>query len=431
VAKHSLRAGTAVEDITPPVGTELSGGPFGPSRTVHQPLRATALFLDDGQARLVLISCDLLGFDWDYSLAVREEIAEELEIDVGAVMLACTHTHGGPATVTLRNWGTPDEAYRARLRGALVRATERAARDAAPARLGAAEGRLSGLAVNRSLGPDGPVDEQLVALRIDDAAGQMRAAVIRAAAHPVNLHSLAMITPDYPYFVRRDIGRAVGRGLPVLFLLGASGDLNPVNFAHGQTSPDKGELTGGRVAAAAIELLKSIETTSDVTLAFATHEVDMPLQPLPGAEELRQFIAHHQRELDRQTDRSPASGEYLRHKTRVEWAREALGIVQAGTQRTVMPIPIQAFRIGPAAMVGVPGEPFSELGIAVAGAAAAVTFLVSLANGCMGYFPSRAAFEKQTYEAAGCPRIIGVYFFDPSCLQVLGEGCRQLLQRLK
>jgi hypothetical protein len=424
-----MRIGIVTADITPPVGAELSGGPFGPSHVVLHPLRAKVLALDDGRTKLVLASCDLLGFDWDHALAVREEIADELGIDVAAVMLAGTHTHGGPATVTLRNWGRPDERYRARLRRVLVGAARQAAATAQPARIGATTAHLPGVAVNRSLGPAGPVDDRLVVLRIDDAGGEPLAVVVNFAAHPVNLHSLGAVTSDYPHFIERDVRRGLAGAVPVLFLLGASGDLNPANFRHGETSPAKGAETGGRIAEAVLRLLPGIETRGDVRLAYAAHEVEMPLQPLPGADELKRFIATHQAEADSQADRSPRSGEYLRHKTRAEWAREALGVVEAGRARTATPIPLQAFGIGDIAFVGVPGEPFSELGLSMAavGGDGAVTFVVSLANGCMGYFPSRAAFEKQTYEAAGCPRIIGTYFFDPSCLDVLREGCERVL----
>lgn len=59
----TLRAGAGVGDITPPVGAELSGGAFGRSRAVLDPLRVKVLCLEDGAVRLALATFDLLGMD--------------------------------------------------------------------------------------------------------------------------------------------------------------------------------------------------------------------------------------------------------------------------------------------------------------------------------------------------------------------------------
>jgi hypothetical protein len=94
--KHELKAGIALADITPPVGVELSGGAFGPSKAVLHPLAAKALLLEQGRAKLLLIVCDLIGFDWDYSLAIRSDISRLHGLPRDAVMFSATHTHCGP-----------------------------------------------------------------------------------------------------------------------------------------------------------------------------------------------------------------------------------------------------------------------------------------------------------------------------------------------
>jgi hypothetical protein len=157
----------------------------------------------------------------------------------------------------------------------------------------------------------------------------------------------------------------------------------------------------------------------------------VPLQRLPEKAELLAFIEEHGRAMAEEQDPSPTNWDYCAHKTKVEWAEEALSIVASGQPETSQAIQLQAFRIGDTALVGVPGEPFAELGVAVARACLLPhAFVVSQANGSLGYFPPRAAFERGTYEAAACPRYTGLYFFEPGVGERILEGCLELVAHL-
>ena len=59
-----FRAGAATSNITPPLGVGIIGGfvPF-PATHVHDELHARCLVLDDGQGKLAIVVCDLLGID--------------------------------------------------------------------------------------------------------------------------------------------------------------------------------------------------------------------------------------------------------------------------------------------------------------------------------------------------------------------------------
>jgi hypothetical protein len=425
-----MRAGTAVANITPPVGAELSGGSFGPSRGVLHPLFARALFLEQDGTRLLLIACDLVGFDWNYALAVRRDIAREHDIPADAVMLTCTHTHSGPATATYRNWGKPDAAYRDGLRATLASLAGDAIGAACCARIGAGTISCPGVAVNRALGDPGATNDELGVIRVDGEHSGLLAVVLNYACHPVNLHSSGMISPDFPHFAEADLHAALGRDVPVLYLSGAGGDLNPANFRSGPGEAMAAE-TGGRIAAKALEALPSIRTRCPAVLAAAAREATVPLQRLPGEAELRAFIEVHRRAMKEERDPSSTNWDYCAHKTKAEWAEEALSVVGSGRQETSQAIQLQAFRVGDTAIVGVPGEPFAELGVAVARTGLlSHAFVVSQANGSLGYFPPRAAFELETYEAAACPRYTGLYFFKPGVGERILEGCLELVAQL-
>ncbi len=428
--RNRLNAGVAEVDITPPVGVELAGGAFGPARGVLHPLKARALVLESGPARLVLISCDLLGFDADYATAVRRDVAAACETPPEAVMLAATHTHGGPATMTLRNWGRPDEAYRTELAEKLVAAASRAWADAERARAGAASIACPGVTVNRVLGEVGPTDDRLGLVRIDREGGGPLAVLVDFACHPVNLHSTGLITPDFPHFVEAELRRGLGPDVAVLYLTGAAGDLNPANFGPDRTEARACE-TAGRIAAAALDVFPAIRPDASPRLAHATAEVEVPLAPLPPAEELAAMALEARRLMDEMPEKSATNWDYAKYKTRAEWAEEARRTIESGRTETARRVPLQAFAIGDAALVGLPGEPFAELGLEVARSRAfAEPMVVALANGAMGYFPTRAAYERRSYEAVHCPRYLGVYAFAPGVCERLAEACRSLLSDL-
>jgi len=92
-------------NITPPVGLELSGGWFGPSVGIHDELYAKALILESGGDTVGLITADLIGFGTRYADRIRAGAAERLGTSPRNVMVSCSHTHSGPGTMKLREWG--------------------------------------------------------------------------------------------------------------------------------------------------------------------------------------------------------------------------------------------------------------------------------------------------------------------------------------
>ena len=71
-------------------------------------------------------------------------------------------------------------------------------------------------------------------------------------------------------------------------------------------------------------------------------------------------------------------------------------------------MPVQAVRIGPAALIGIPGEAFCEIGIAVKESSpASQTLFSGYTNGYMGYMPMAHNFEEGGYEVHTTPLSAG------------------------
>ena len=426
---NALLAGAAAIDITPDRNLDLAGGAFGPAKGLLHPLQAKALLLKSGNLQCLVIACDLLGLDADYASAVGQRIADRLQMSADAILLACTHTHCAPATMTLRNWGSKDPQYMASLADRLVQVAQTAGDNLSPARLSAGSIACPGLSTNRCAGPGGPIDDTLALLHVADPAGRPLAVVINYAVHAVNLHNSLLYTPDFPYYLEQDLRSALDTQVPVLFLAGPSGDLLPANFKAQTPSEPAARQTAAGLCAKTLELLSGLAPAADQSLAYARCTAQLPLAELPPRDQLLAIRDDNARALESITDRSPTNWTYAKHKTYVEWADEALAALDSGVRRT-QPVDLHALRVGPALVLGVPGELFCEFGLAIRQSNPAPLLLATLTNGAWGYFPSRLAFEKKTYEAAHCPRYLGTYFYTESVAETLQNAAIKLLADL-
>lgn len=194
-----MRAGVAKVNITPPVGLELSGWSFGPSVGVLDELYAKVLLLESNGRQAAIITADLIGFNTEYVTAIREGIASEMNMNASDVLISCSHTHSGPATMFLRRWGEIDEDYVKVVQKQIIGAATVAAKEMQEARIGAGKGRADGVGVNRRDGEDGAVDPEVGVIRVDNAQGEMMAVLMNYSCHTVAAHNYKnLISADYP-----------------------------------------------------------------------------------------------------------------------------------------------------------------------------------------------------------------------------------------
>ena len=220
-----LKAGGAREDITPPPGLPLWG--YGarkdlPAKGAHDPLWATGVVLEAEGQKLALVGLDLGRSPARRSMAwIRERVLKEAGVQT--VFIVGSHTHHGPC---LELEGVPPtseyiQSLNERIAGLIVRA----ARAAAPARIGAAGADVD---LNRNrhtkIEPK-PVDRELAVIRIDGADGRPIATIVNFAAHPTTREAeMLQYSSDYVGPLRAAFEKEAG-GVCV-FLQGAAGDLS-------------------------------------------------------------------------------------------------------------------------------------------------------------------------------------------------------------
>ena len=86
-------------DISPEIGTLIAGyGVNDVSVAKYDNLLASGLCLYDGTNRVLLVSLDLIGLDYDSIKDLRKRLSTITGTPDVGVMISCTHTHQGPHT---------------------------------------------------------------------------------------------------------------------------------------------------------------------------------------------------------------------------------------------------------------------------------------------------------------------------------------------
>ncbi len=418
-----LRAGVAKLDITPPLDTPIAGS-FNERRAVDvdDPLYARALVLEVGDVRLALVACDIICWPTADVAHTRSLIAARTGIPQQQVQLAATHTHTAASPTGLL--GTPRaEAYMEALPARVTSAVEIAARRLRPARLGHATVPVDGVTFCRRfrlrdgtvrmnprrndpdiVEPVSPIDPALTVLYLEEAESRAPLALwANFTLHYVGADHGDAVSADYFGRFARIVEVALGGGAMALLTNGASGQINGIDV-HDVSQPSgayQSERVARVVAGGALRAAGSARLQEQVTLAGAARTIQVDRRRVT-AEDIRlseQILSVPEGQQPSGLPPGPFSwvaGQELPANVLHAYAREMPLLAALPEQ---LPAEVQALRVGDLAIVGLPGEIFVELGLAIKAASSAPsTAVVGLANGYLGYVPDRAGYEQGGYE---------------------------------
>lgn len=419
-----LVVGAAELDITPLLGVRIAGG-FSPvyATDVHDPLRAKAVVIGDGKVKVAFVALDVIALSLSDVEAIRSQVQQATGIAPHCVMVGCTHTHSGPATQTIHEV-EKEEAYVAWLIRRVADAVRLADRRLRPARVAWGRGEQHDISFCRRyrmrdgtvrmnpgrgnpdiVEPTSPIDPTVGVLYAEDLDGRPIAVVAQFGMHYVGTDERTAISADYYGHFAAHMRRALGDGCTPLLLNGALGQVNNVNpFDEHQ---DRGHARGRRIAGAlAGEVLKVIGRARRVAacpLDAATAAVELPKKTITpeDVEVARAILAGR----DPRPGSGPFShvvGEPIPDRLRPVFARHVLRLAQMPSSfRTE----VQVVRVGDSAWIGLPGQTFTELSLAIAQRSPApYNFVVNLANDNLGYIATdRALLHEGGYETWAAP----------------------------
>jgi neutral ceramidase len=408
-----LRAGFSKVCISPPLGAPLAGfaARLGVSEGIHDDLFARALVITNDDDTIALVSLDVLALPDVFVRRVRESIHAITGIGADSVMIASTHTHAGPVTIT--TFFNPEETVNNAYMDSLARAVDEAVtaawRGSFPARIGVSAGRVGGIGVNRRTPDQRPVDEEIGIIKVEDKGGALRGVFVNYACHPTVLGSNnLLISGDFPNFTIQRIEETIGPGSFAMFVNGTQGN---ISMGHSSELSAIGVITPGRtfehaqelghlLADATLAALPDIRTDETATIGALNIRVNLPLKDYPVLEETDKRLREADEELASLSMNGAPPDQLMRAKTNRLYAsitnfyaREARALPDGH-----LPIELQALRIGETAFIAVPAEVFVEIGLKLKHLAPHRTFIVGLANGYIGYLPTREAYQAGGYE---------------------------------
>ena len=427
----SLRAGVAKREVTPPIWIPYltsSDGTCAPFRSMHDPLFARALVLDDGRQSAALLAVDAIGYDnlvlgpgRNFTAELRQRIAARTGLRPKAIMVSATHAHSTPETIGLTNFrelkGTRD--WLEQHLDALVGVVLDAWRARVPVRARFGKTTVAGIARNRRIllkngklsvhGPlpepkdialPAPVDEELSVLFVERLTGKPHAIVLNFTAHPVVTMLLPPVSADYPGAACAPVEDEL-RGAVCLFAQGAAGNINSVKVA---TSHADAEQIGRKLGGAALTKISDLcsqPALAKTRLRFASDRIILEPRACPSLAEAEKLAGDNPTPLNLRTLR-------LARKL-------AEGPIAAE---------VQAMACGPVKWIALPGEPFVETGLALK--AAGADFVLGYTNGWIGYLPIRRAYEEGGYEVG-----LGAWSrVAPGSAEQLESAAKEVLRKL-
>lgn len=429
-----LKIGFAEVDITPPLGIEMSGHwHLRQAKGVRDPLFARAMVIDDDQAPICLITVDVLSLRRSTVRAARERIASATGIQPRRIGLSATHTHYGPMTAKL--WTEdqqPDPDYLEQMLAGIVTAATEAFAGRVPASIGIGwtfEGKLSfnrrfmmrsgevvmhpPIASTDILCQEGKVDPEVGIIAARDAQGKPLGYWVNFACHATVAGTADLISADYPGALAAEVKRRKGEAVVTLFANGCCGNLCQQDV-YDPDRPRSGdellELMGRRLADNVERAEAQMQFRDELVVDARSADIVLPLRRIPPEliEQAEAILAH-----------APAAPDAQQYRE-IKYAQMWLELREQTRREPMVPGEIQAFRLGDVGLVLLPGEIFVEHGLEIKLRSPAVrTFVVELANGIMGYVPTREAFagggyEQKTGNNSKLPPMAGEFMVDCS-----------------
>lgn len=418
-----FRAGAFAQDISPLKFPVSSNGSMQDklADSVHDPLHARCLVLDDGMKQLAIVVCDSCMIPRELLDEAKRIASNATGIPVERMLISATHTHSA-VTVTGVFQSEPDAEYQQFLVERIAQGIQRAHANLRPAKIGWGVAQDQTQVFNRRwkvkpgtvladpfgkgtdrvkmnpgnlnaalLEPSGPVDPDVSILSLQSPQGKPIGLLANYSLHYVG--GVPPLSADYFGEFARRMGELLGAensDPPFVGIMsnGTSGDINNNNYGAPprprQQPFEQIRHVADSVARAAMDAYKQVKHRDWVSLAMAEREIELGVR-LPSADDL----------VRAQELLSMAKGPPYQNQPEI-YARET--VLLAKYPPTVK-VRLQAVRIGELGIVSSPCETFAAIGLEFKRRSPLKpTFTIELANGYNGYLPTPEQHALGGYE---------------------------------
>ena len=449
----NFKVGFAEVNINPELGIGIYGY-YVPrfASGILDDIKSTALAFECNGKRTVMISIDTCTVPASIVARMYEEIEKKTGVTSDGVYICATHTHTAPLlykTAMFEADMEPVMKYREFLIERVAESAKLAIDDLAAARMGYAVGRAPERIayIRRYKMKDGstmtcpPINDP----NIDHAIGEldMRVNVLRfdregkdgVVLLNFGLHADTvngdLISADWPGWVKKTLRDALG--VNAIVFAGAEGDVGSTNvhpgpgdmndteisFDNEMKSPGMARFVGRALAGTVLTVYDKVAYVPVDDINLIRKNIEVPSNR-PNPEDLpraKEYKALHDSGRD---DLIPYTAMEL---TTV--VAEAVRMCRLENGPDFFTLTLTGFKLGNIAFVGIPGEPFTGIGVEIKKKEGWDLILpTALTGGDGGYYPVRSAYNEGGYEARSSIYKAGV-------AELIVEGAHKLLDELK
>jgi hypothetical protein len=419
-----LQVGYASVNITPPMGIDIAGYyKVRKAEGVLDDLEAVAVAFSCNGKKTLLMSIDHCGIAKAILDVYKQAISEKTGLPVDAIMIHSTHTHTGP-TLLPETDDVLINQYKQTLLYKVVDVATFALADLKPAKMGYGVGQAPNVAFIRRyrmkdgsirtnpgvnnpdiVSPIGEVDERVNVVRFDRENAES-VVLVNFGNHP-DVVGGNLISGDWQSLTRHILEKSIDN-TKCIFFNGAQGDVNHVNvhpkagdfndmfndFDGCSRGYGHARYVARVVVGAVMQVYDKVNYVDVDSIDYAQEIVEIPSNK-PTPEDMP--LAHKYNDLHNAGRDDLIPFEAMMLTTVVA---EAARMVRLENAPDTFPMLFSAMRIGKIGIFGIPGEPFTGVGLGLKETQGYDLVLPCCnTNAKEGYFPMREAYLEGGYEA--------------------------------
>lgn len=449
-----LKVGYAASNINPKLGFGVMGY-YVPryAKGILDDLETSAVVLECGKKRIAIISVDVCSLTVEQADAIKQVVFARTGIDADNIFISTIHTHTGPLLTPNSVFETTQEEISTYVDFLMTRIADtvfKAMGNLKDAKIGYGVGCVADrVAYIRRYKmkdgstmtcppiddpgidhPIGEIDKRVNIVRIDRDGGES-IVLVNYGVHADTVNG-ELISPDWPGWMRKTVTKALD-GTKCMFITGAQGDVGSTNvhpkdgdmndteisFDNEMKSPGMARFIGRAMAGTVLQVYDKVKYIDVDDIEILHKTIRVPAN-VPREEDLplaRKYNALHEAGRD---DEIPYTAMEL---TTV--VAEAARMCNLANGPEFFELGFTGIRLGEVAMVGIPGEPFTEISMKIKATEGWGLILVcELVNGHCGYFPVQSAYDEGGYEARSSKFKAGVG-------ERIIEGAKALLKEMQ
>ena len=451
---NKLKVGFSSVNVNPPLGIGVAGY-YIPryAKGILDDIEVKTLALECGKKKILMISVPACGVASELISRYTSDIESATGVPKENIFIAATHTHTGGLLVPTDAFAADENVirnYAIFMGERIVDSSVMSLNDLKPARMGYIVGNaperiayirrykmkdgstMTGPPINDPNidYPIGTLDQRVNVLRFD-RDGAESIVLVNYGLHADTINS-DMISSDWPHFMYKTLEKALD-GVKTIFFNGAEGDVGSTNvypsggdmndteisFDNEMKSYGMARFVGRAVAGTVLQVYDKV-CYIDVNSINILHKNVIVPANVPPKSELP--LAHKYKELHDAGKDDEIPYEAMELTTVVA---EALRMCRLENGPEEFCLNLVGIRIGEVSFVGIPGEPFTDVGVGIKEAEGwSMICPCALTNGDMGYFPMKSAYDEGGYEARTSPYKSGV-------AEKIIDGGKELLDELR